>query len=57
MEARDIGMRAASAAVLAPLAIIALWAGGWGFIILMGLAAGILAMEWGAISERRARDC
>ncbi len=54
MEARDIGMRAASAAVLAPLAIIALWAGGWGFIILMGLAAGILAMEWGAISERRA---
>lgn len=54
MEARDIGIRAASAAVLAPLAIIALWSGGWAFIILMGVAAGVLAMEWGQISERRA---
>lgn len=54
MQARDIGLRAASAAVLAPLALIALWVGGWAFIILMGVAAGVLAMEWGAISERRA---
>lgn len=53
MQARDIGIRTASAAVLAPLALIALWVGGWGFFVLMGVAATVLAMEWGAISDRR----
>jgi phosphatidate cytidylyltransferase len=53
MEARDIGMRAASAAVLAPLAVIAFWVGGWAFVLLMGVACAVLAFEWGAMSERR----
>ena len=54
MEARDIGIRAASAAILAPLALIAFWVGGWAFVLLMGAACALLAYEWGTMSERRA---
>lgn len=46
MQARDIAIRAASAAVLAPLAIGGLWLGGWAFMALMGAAAALLAWEW-----------
>lgn len=46
MTARDIIIRAASAAVLAPLAIAGLWLGGWAFAGLMGVAALLLSWEW-----------
>lgn len=46
MQTRDIAIRAASAAVLAPLAIAGLWLGGWAFMALMGAAAALLAWEW-----------
>lgn len=46
MSGRDIIIRAASAAVLAPLAIAGLWLGGWAFAALMGAAALLLSWEW-----------
>ena len=46
MQGPNIVIRAASAAVLAPLAIGGLWLGGWAFMALMGAAAALLAWEW-----------
>lgn len=50
MRIRDIGLRAASAIVLAPAAVIATWAGGAWFLALMVLACGLLAAEWATMS-------
>ena len=46
VRARDIGLRAASAVVLAPAAVLAIWAGGLWFLALMLLACALLAVEW-----------
>jgi phosphatidate cytidylyltransferase len=46
VQGPNIVIRAASAAVLAPLAIGGLWLGGWAFMALMGGAATLLAWEW-----------
>lgn len=46
---RDLGLRTASAAVLGPLVLAALWYGGFAFTLLL-LAASIgLAFEWAAL--------
>lgn len=50
--ARDIGLRAASAAVLAPAAVLATWAGGVWFLGLMLAACALLAVEWATMSAR-----
>lgn len=50
MKAGDIGLRVASAAVLAPAAGFAIWAGGLWFLGLLILACGLLAMEWATMS-------
>jgi phosphatidate cytidylyltransferase len=55
MRARDIGVRAASALVLAPLAVAAIWAGGVWFLALVMLACGLLAVEWSAMTAPRGR--
>ena len=52
--ARDIGPRAASAVVLAPAAVLAIWAGGLWFLALMLLACTLLAIEWAMMSASRA---
>lgn len=52
--ARDIGPRAASAVVLAPAAVLAIWAGGLWFLALMLLACSLLAIEWAMMSASRA---
>ncbi|KQS55984.1 phosphatidate cytidylyltransferase [Brevundimonas sp. Leaf363] len=52
--ARDIGVRAASALVLAPAAALATWAGGWWFLALMSAACVLLASEWATMSAPRA---
>ena len=46
----DIGLRAASAVVLAPAAVLATWAGGAWFCALVVGACGLLAFEWARMS-------
>ncbi len=53
-RAGDIGLRAASAIVLAPAAVLAIWLGGLWFLALMLLACGLLAVEWSTMSASRA---
>lgn len=54
VRAGDIGLRAASAIVLAPAAVLAIWLGGLWFLALMLLACGLLAVEWSTMSAARA---
>ena len=42
--------RSVSAAVLAPVALGAVWMGGVAFLIAVWVAVGLLALEWGAMS-------
>lgn len=53
-RAGDIGLRAASAFVLAPAAVVAIWAGGFWFLALMLLACALLAVEWAMMSASAA---
>ena len=53
-RASDIGLRAASAVVLAPAAVLAIWAGGLWFLALMLMACAVLAVEWAMMSASRA---
>nr|WP_298743220.1 phosphatidate cytidylyltransferase [uncultured Brevundimonas sp.] len=54
VRAGDIGMRAASAVVLAPAAVLGIWAGGGWFLALMLLACALLAAEWAMMSAASA---
>ena len=54
MRAGDIGLRAASAVVLAPAAVLGIWAGGLWFLALMLLACALLAIEWAMMSAATA---
>ncbi|WP_299176273.1 phosphatidate cytidylyltransferase [uncultured Brevundimonas sp.] len=54
VKGRDIALRAASAAVLAPAAVAATWIGGVWFLGLIVAASVVLAFEWGAMSAPRA---
>ncbi|MBB5745758.1 phosphatidate cytidylyltransferase [Brevundimonas variabilis] len=49
----DIGLRAASAVVLAPAALLATWAGGLWFLALVLIGTVLLAMEWATMSAPR----
>lgn len=53
-RAGDIGLRAASAVVLAPAAVVAIWAGGPWFLALMLLACALLSVEWAMMSAASA---
>jgi phosphatidate cytidylyltransferase len=55
VKGRDIALRAASAAVLAPAAVAATWFGGVWFLALVLAASVVLSFEWGAMSAPRAR--
>lgn len=52
-KVREIGIRAASAVVLAPAAGLAVWAGGLWFLALMLAACALLASEWATMSAAR----
>lgn len=56
MGPREIGLRTASAIVIAPAAILATWAGGVWFLVLISVAAALLAIEWGLMSEPAASN-
>jgi phosphatidate cytidylyltransferase len=51
---RDLGVRLLSAALLIPLALTAVWFGGWFFFLVMALAVSRLSVEWGRMSAPRA---
>jgi phosphatidate cytidylyltransferase len=47
---RDLGVRLASAALLVPLALAAVWQGGWFYFVVMAVAATRLSIEWARMS-------
>ncbi|MGI4819518.1 MULTISPECIES: phosphatidate cytidylyltransferase [unclassified Brevundimonas] len=51
LKPKDIALRAASALVLAPAAVLAMWAGGAWFSALIVAAGIMLAFEWARMSE------
>lgn len=53
IKGRDIAIRAGSALVLAPAALLTLWAGGVWFLGLMIAASIVLSIEWSRMSEAR----
>lgn len=55
-RAGDVGTRAVSALVLAPIIFGAVWLGGWIFAGLSAIAAAILVSEWSGISRGRYVD-
>lgn len=46
----NLGERAMSATVLAPVVLIGAWLGGWAFLLLLAAAAAVLAVEWAVMS-------
>jgi len=50
----NLGVRVASAAVLVPAALAAVWSGGLIFLLLVSVAVALLAIEWGGMSAPRA---
>lgn len=54
LKAGDIGVRVASAVVLAPAAVLAIWAGGLWFLGLILLACALLSVEWSMMSAAKA---
>lgn len=48
----DLRLRAASALVLAPVAVLCTWYDGWAWIVLMKLAMAGLIVEWMAMAAR-----
>ena len=48
----NLGLRALSAAVLAPLALVCVWFGGWSFLILMAVSVALLTIEWGEMCDK-----
>lgn len=50
----NLGTRAASAVVLIPAVVAAVWFGGWALLLLISISAALLAIEWGAMSAPRA---
>ena len=51
LKPKDIAIRAASAGVLAPAAVLAIWGGGFWFSALVLAAGCMLALEWARMSE------
>lgn len=50
---RDLGVRVASAAVLLPVALGCLWAGGWYWTALVLVGAAGMALEWRGLCRHR----
>lgn len=50
---RNLGLRSASAAVLIPAVVVAIWLGGELFLLMVAVAVTLLAKEWGGMSGGR----
>ena len=46
----NLGLRTASAAVLVPAVVGAVWLGGWPYLVLISIGVAVLALEWGGMS-------
>lgn len=46
----NLGLRTASAAVLVPAVVGAVWWGGWPYLVLISIGVALLALEWGGMS-------
>lgn len=46
----NLGLRVASAAVLAPGIVAAAWFGGWPYLVVIAIGVALLAIEWGGMS-------
>jgi phosphatidate cytidylyltransferase len=47
----NLGLRVVSAAILAPVAVAAVWLGGWVFLVLIAVAVALLTIEWGEMCD------
>jgi phosphatidate cytidylyltransferase len=47
----NLGLRALSAAILAPVAVVCVWFGGWAFLVLIAVAVTLLTIEWGEMCD------
>jgi phosphatidate cytidylyltransferase len=48
---RNLGLRALSAAILAPLAVACVWFGGWSYLVMLAVAVALLTIEWGEMCD------
>ena len=46
----NLGLRVASAVVIAPAVLAAAWFGGWPYLVLIAIGVALLAIEWGGMS-------
>ena len=49
---RNLALRALSAAILAPLAVLCVWIGGWPFLLMLSIAVALLTIEWGEMCDK-----
>lgn len=50
----NLGVRIASAVVLVPTVLFAVWVGTWLFLMMIAVAVALLAIEWGSMTAPRA---
>ncbi len=48
----NLGLRVASAAVMVPAALAAVWFGGWAYLVLVSVGVTLLSFEWGSMSAK-----
>jgi phosphatidate cytidylyltransferase len=48
----NLGVRAMSGVILAPLALAAVWIGGWAFLVMMAVGVALLTIEWGGMADK-----
>jgi phosphatidate cytidylyltransferase len=46
----NLGLRVASAVIIAPAVVAAAWFGGWPYLVLIAIGVALLAIEWGGMS-------
>ncbi|WP_304169729.1 phosphatidate cytidylyltransferase [Phenylobacterium aquaticum] len=50
----NLGIRVASATLLIPSVLLAVWLGGWAYLTLISVAVAVLAIEWGTMTAPKA---
>lgn len=50
----NLGLRVISAIVLIPAVVLAIWTGGWLFLLMIAVAVALLANEWGLMVAKQA---
>jgi phosphatidate cytidylyltransferase len=50
----NLGVRVVSAVVLVPVALAAIWFGGWAFLLMLAIGIALLSIEWGGMTAAKA---